>query len=161
MTAGEKGRIERGTLEHALALAASAHAAQRKRGRDPVIIHVLGVVLRVDSPDAQIVAALHDVVEKSDWTLAKLQEEGFPEAVVAAVDALTKRDGETYEALVARAAVDPLAREVKLADLADNIARAHAALEDEPGSGADQDRLARYERARAWLLERSEDRHGS
>lgn len=138
----------RGCFERALALAEKAHAGQLKRGRDPFIDHVLGVVEGVESPRARIVAALHDVVEKSDWDLERLRAEGFPEVVVEAVDALTKREGETYDALVARAATNPLAREVKLADLADNIARARAALESDPDSEAERERLSRYERAR-------------
>ena len=65
-------------------------------------------------------AVLHDVVEDTTITLDMLLAEGFPREVVRAVDALTKRSGETYEAFVARAAMDPIGRSVKLADLAEN-----------------------------------------
>lgn len=43
-----------------------------------------------------IVAVLHDVVENSNWTFDRLREAGFTEEVVAAVDYLTKREGESY-----------------------------------------------------------------
>ena len=43
-------------------------------------------------------------------------------AVLAAVDALTRRGGESYEKLVMRAGANPLAKAVKLADLRDNLA---------------------------------------
>jgi hypothetical protein len=40
--------------------------------------------------------------------------------VLVAVAALTKREGEDYEAFIRRVAPIPIAREVKLADLRDN-----------------------------------------
>ena len=72
--------------------------------------------------DARVIAAaiLHDVVEDSEWTLADLAAAGMPTAVIRAVDAVTKRAGEEYSLLVARAAADPIGRAVKLADNADN-----------------------------------------
>ena len=70
--------------------------------------------------DLAIVAALHDVVEDSTWTLDGLADEGFAPEIVRAVDALTRREGESYLDYVKRAAVHPLARSVKEADLYDN-----------------------------------------
>lgn len=101
------------------------------------------VVAGTESPAAQIVAALHDLVESTAWTLEGLRAEGFDEGVVAAVDALTKRPGESYESLVARAGENILAREVKLADLADNIKQTRRAADTEEN----RQRLARYRRA--------------
>jgi hypothetical protein len=40
--------------------------------------------------------------------------------VLAALDSVTKRAGEDYEAFVERAAANPIGRRVKLADLRDN-----------------------------------------
>jgi hypothetical protein len=65
-------------------------------------------------------AVLHDVVEEGGVTLEQLRAAGFADVVVEAVDALTKREGEDYEAFIRRAALNPIAREVKLADLRDN-----------------------------------------
>ncbi len=126
------------TLEHALALAAHAHAGQQKRGREPFILHVLRVVLRVDTPDARIVAALHDVVEKTDWTLGDLAEEGFAQPVLNGVNAMTRREGESWEAYVGRAAADPIGRQVKRADVEDNL---------EHTAESDTDRVRRYREA--------------
>ncbi|GAU84711.1 GTP pyrophosphokinase [Bosea sp. BIWAKO-01] len=83
-----------------------------------------------------IIAALHDVVEDSDWTLDDLRREGFSDAVVSAVDALTRRDGEEYLPFVRRAASHPQARFVKQADLLDNLAAARLA------NASDRDRLS-------------------
>ena len=78
------------------------------------------VRLAVDTLDERIAAALHDVVEDSPWTLDQLRDVGFSPQVVAAVDALTRRDDEDYDAFIARAKRDPIARRVKCADLLDN-----------------------------------------
>jgi (p)ppGpp synthase/HD superfamily hydrolase len=108
-------------LEKAIQIALEAHRGQTDRSGQPYILHPLRVMLRTRTEEARIVAVLHDVVEDSNWTLETLRREGFPEEIVGAVDALTKREGEPYEDLVNRAAADPLASEVKLADLEDNM----------------------------------------
>ena len=78
-------------------------------------------MLRVHTPEQRIAAVLHDVVEDSSVTLADLAAEGFPREVLAAVDALTKRPGETRLQAAHRAADDPVARVVKLADNTENM----------------------------------------
>ena len=66
------------------------------------------------------VALLHDVVEDSDWTLEDLRKEGLPEEVVQAVGIITKKRNENYEEYILRVKQNPLARQVKLADLKHN-----------------------------------------
>ncbi|TCR79639.1 hypothetical protein EV561_115137 [Rhizobium sp. BK376] len=61
------------------------------------------------------------------WALDRLKEEGFPKAIIVAVDALTKRSGEDERAFVQRAVSTPLARKVKKADLEDNLLQAEQA----------------------------------
>jgi len=52
------------TLEHAIALAALAHAGQAGRQRGvPYILHPLRVILDLEGAEERIVAVLHDVVE--------------------------------------------------------------------------------------------------
>lgn len=74
----------------------------------------------MSTEEERIAAVLHDVVEDSEWTLDGLKREGFSEAIIDALDALTKRDGEDRILAARRAARNPLARLVKLADNADN-----------------------------------------
>ena len=56
-----------------------------------------------------------------DWTLEQLGARGFSDDVLAAVDCLTRREAETYEAFIERVRTNPVARAVKLADLEDNM----------------------------------------
>lgn len=88
-------------------------------------------------------AVLHDVVEDSSVTLGDLRAEGFPESVVDAVEALTKRQGESYEEFILRAAANAIARTVKPADLLDNCD-----LSRIPAPGPeDFERLKKYQEA--------------
>lgn len=109
------------TLEEAIALAVRAHQRQKDKAGAPYILHPLRLMLRMDSEPAMMVAVLHDVVEDSPITLENLRELGFPETVVTAVDSLTRRPEESYEAFIDRVKLNPLARRVKLADLEDNM----------------------------------------
>ena len=112
------------TLEHALAIAEVAHRGQTDNAGRPFIEHLRRVAGRVDTLDGKVVAYLHDLLEKGeDWSRPRLEREGFGPAVVSAVEAMTKREGEDYAAFVRRAATNPLARAVKRADLEDNLAQ--------------------------------------
>jgi (p)ppGpp synthase/HD superfamily hydrolase len=132
------------TLEDAILLAAEAHQGQRDRNGQPYVLHVLRVMFRVEGEAQRTAAVLHDVVEDTPHTLDELRERGFSEEVVHAVDCLTHREDEPYEAQVERAASDPIARVVKLADLEDNMDLRR--LEDV--HERDLPRLQRY--LRAW-----------
>lgn len=131
------------TLERAIAIAAAAHAGQKDKAGNPYILHPLRVMLAVQVPEERIVAVLHDVVEDTPWTLDALRAEGFSNDVVAAVDALTRRDGEDYFEFVRRAVAHPIARPVKIADLRDNMDLARIAAP----TGRDDARIDRYREA--------------
>jgi guanosine-3',5'-bis(diphosphate) 3'-pyrophosphohydrolase len=113
------------TLERAIALAATVHAGQKDKAGAPYILHPLRMMLKMKSVECQMAAVLHDVVEDCGVTPALLRYEGFSDAVVEAVIALTKRiaDGqeEPYDECIRRTAQNPIARVVKLADLEDNM----------------------------------------
>lgn len=131
------------TLERAIAIAADAHAGQRDKGGAPYVLHPIRVMLRLDAETDKIAGVLHDVVEDSDWTLEKLRQEGFSAEVVTAVDHLTRREGETYEAFVHRAGTDAIAARVKVADLEENMDLSRI---PEPNN-RDRARLRKYELA--------------
>ena len=108
-------------LEKAISIAVEAHRGQQDKTGAPYILHPLSVMGRVEGETEKIVAVLHDVVEDTAWTLVKLKGEGFPDEILTALDCVTKREGESYEDFVKRAASNPVARRVKLADLEDNM----------------------------------------
>jgi len=108
-------------IDQALAIALEAHRDQRDRNGAPYILHPLRVMGYVEGEADQVTAILHDVVEDSDIGLDDLRRAGFGEEIVHAVDCLTRRDTESYEESIERAAADPLARRVKLADLRDHL----------------------------------------
>src|SRR4029077_7362755 len=103
-------------LEKAVAIAVNAHRGQKDRYNSPYVLHPLRVMARLDSATEKIVGVLHDVVEDTDWTFDQLSREGFPANVLSALECVTKKQGEEYEAFVKRSARDPVARRVKLAD---------------------------------------------
>jgi len=119
MTTASGNQSEFG-VEDALRIAEDAHKDQVDKAGEPYIGHVLRVMARVDTDAEKMAAALHDVVEDTDATPEWLRDQGVPDDVVEAVQALTKRDGEPYDAFVLRAGANPIARQVKIADLADN-----------------------------------------
>ena len=139
----------RGTLERAIEIAAAIHAGQMDKGGAPYILHPLRVMLRVAPGAQQIVAVLHDVVEDSDGkiTFDDLAREGFSREVIDGVRAVTKIDGESYEAFIARAALDPVGKAVKLADLAENSDLSRI---DRP-TQKDLERVEKYRRAMEYL----------
>lgn len=109
------------TLERAIAIAAEAHAGQVDKAGAPYILHPLRVMLSCAPMEDRIVAVLHDVVEDCPaFPLARLSVAGFSDEVVASLDALTRRKGESYDDFIERVKFNRLAVRVKLADLADN-----------------------------------------
>jgi hypothetical protein len=143
-------------VEDALLLAVEAHAGQRDKAGMPLVLHPLRVALALadQGESAMVVGALHDVLEDggAGW-LPRLRERGLTDQQEQALVALTHGPHEPYAAYIRRVAVLPLARTVKLADLADNL---------DPGrlgklAAEDQARLRRkYEAAVKELAGRAE-----
>ena len=131
------------SLERAIAIAVEAHRGQTDKAGQPYVLHPLRIMLSLDSVAERIVGVLHDVVEDSDWTFAALRQEGFADSIIEALDSLTRREGETYGAFVARAATNPIGRAVKRADLLDNCDLSRIANPTE----RDHARIEKYRRA--------------
>lgn len=139
------------TLAKAIALAAQAHVDQVDKAGQPYILHPLRMMMRLEDERAQIVAVLHDVVEDTPVTFAELRAMGFSEEILTALDCVTRRDDESYSEFIERARPNPLARQVKLADLEDNMdMRRISEL-----TAKDIERLERYHAA--WVTLRAED----
>ncbi|MDK4703851.1 GTP pyrophosphokinase [Rhizobium sp. CNPSo 4062] len=136
-------------LSKAIQLAAYWHKGQVDKGGAPYILHPLRVMLAMEDPTDKIVAVLHDILEDTDLKPDDLRAHKFSAEVRDAVQALTRQDGEDYFDFVRRAAANPIARRVKLADIADNLDPARIIASDPNGPS----RRQRYKKARSMLLE--------
>lgn len=106
--------------EKAYKIACKAHKGQKDKGGNDYILHPCAVANMLETDIEKAVAYLHDVVEDTDITFDDLRNEKFPLTVINAVDAITKRKGETYDDYIARVAENKIARIVKIADMTHN-----------------------------------------
>lgn len=122
-------------VRKAYALAADAHAAQRRKSGEPYIIHPIGVasILAQLQMDEKTLAAafLHDVVEDTNYTLNDIKER-FGTVVANLVDGVTKlgkieyiskedRQIENYRKMFLAMARDIRVVLIKLADRLHNM----------------------------------------
>ena len=105
----------------ALRIAIKAHEGQKDKSGHEYIMHPIRVAERCSDPRAKIVALLHDTIEDTEVTVEYLRKEGFPEEIINGILSVTKRDGESYENFVRRAAENEIGTIVKKADLEDNM----------------------------------------
>lgn len=105
-----------------LVLATNRHANQFDRAGVPYILHCLKVMHYTKSDDEELncIAIGHDIVEDTDTTYQELYDMGFTARVVTAIDALTKRRGESYDDYKSRVKANVDAIKVKKADLRHN-----------------------------------------
>jgi (p)ppGpp synthase/HD superfamily hydrolase len=132
-------------LTTAILIATKAHHGQLDKAGQPYILHPLRVMLRFKTEAERVVAALHDVIEDSrqaieSVTLDSLRWSGLPDHLVAALNALTRREGESYRDFIQRCAKDQIALRVKIADLEDNMDMSRIAVPSEE----DQRRYQKY-----------------
>ena len=106
--------------------------------------------LRITSLAASRVghAVLHDTVEDTSVTFEDLADAGFSSDIITAVQALTKTEGESRLEAAQRAARNAVARQVKLADVADNMDLSRIPSP----TPKDHARLEEYKRVRRVLL---------
>lgn len=113
-------------------LAYDAHFCQVDACGMPYIIHPLHIAEQMDTEAETVVALLHDIVEDTYVTLEALLREGFSQEIVDAVDAITHRKNEPYKDYLVRVKANPLARKVKLADIAHNMDETRFSGADRP-----------------------------
>ena len=121
--------------ELAACMARQAHKGQIDRDGKPHFEHCERVAERVSAEfdddyelgkNAIIAAYLHDTLEDTMLTYGDIEKE-FGDVIATAVVALTHLDGEeTYRQFIMRAAKNPIARVVKVADIQDNLSRKDA-----------------------------------
>lgn len=103
----------------AMKLAYEAHEGQYDQSGVPYIFHPIHVAEQMEDELTTCIALLHDVLEDTSLSPRDLERE-FPEEITRAVLLLTHDPSEDYENYVRRLCQNPLARKVKLADIAHN-----------------------------------------
>lgn len=135
----------------AMRLAYAAHHGQTDKAGLPYIFHPLHLAEQMDDEITVCVALLHDVAEDTAVTLDALAQ-AFPPAVVGPLRLLTRAPGTPYLDYVRALAGDPVARTVKLADLAHNLDQSRLAGCPDAVRQRAAARRQTYEQARRLLL---------
>ena len=132
-------------LERAIEIAVEAHKGVLDKGGNPYVLHPLRMMFAVKTEEEKIVAVLHDVVEDAGgWEFGRLAEEGFSAAVIDALRSVTKlTEDEDYDDFIDRAMDNPVGRQVKIADIRDNLDVTRIDVLSE----RDMTRLNKYKRA--------------
>ena len=140
----------------ALCYAYNAHHGQLDYNGIPFIFHPLHLAEAMDDEISCCTALLHDIVEDTELTLEDLRRE-FPEEVVQVVALLTHGDSaesnyEDYFDYIRRIKRNPIAKKVKLADIAHNCDQTRCV-----GAGLPQEKLdwwkQKYQKALDILME--------
>ena len=107
-------------VDFAKAIAQYAHEGQYDKGGNPYITHPAFVASQVTTNEEKVVAWLHDVLEDTDFDKDVLQRI-FGDEIMNALDCVTHREDESWEAYIDRVSENPIAIRVKLADLTHNM----------------------------------------
>ena len=108
-------------LHKAITIACDAHQGQSSINGEPYILHPLRLLIKAKSNEEKIIAVLHDVIEKSNISLADLKNKGFDQNIISSIDSLSRRRSESYFDYIDRLMQNRISVKIKLLDLADNI----------------------------------------
>lgn len=133
----------------ALKLCFEAHKAQLDKNGMPYVFHPFHLAEQMKDETTTVVALLHDVIEDTDYTFNDLIAMGFDGAIIDAIELMTHEEGVPYMDYVEKIKSNPIAREVKLADLRHNsdLSRLDAPTEK------DKMRVEKYRKAIVLLEE--------
>ena len=148
------------TLHRAIELAVAAHAGQEDLPGEPYVTHVMRVMLSLaDSGEHELrmVGVLHDAVERGSLTLKQLKKEGFAKNVIRGVELMTHDEETAYADYVVALKAHPLARKVKLADLADNADLRHVDMRPDKFT-KDRMRATRYILSQRFLTDELDEK---
>ena len=108
-------------LHKAITIACDAHQGQSSINGEPYILHPLRLLIKAKSNEEKIIAVLHDVIEKSNISLADLKNKGFDQNIISSIESLSRRRSESYVDYIERLMQNRISVKIKLLDLADNI----------------------------------------
>lgn len=137
-------------LEKAIEIAVEAHRGQIDKAGKVYILHPMRVMLRGQNEMEQIVGILHDVIEDTPITIEMLQKEGFSKEVLSALSCITKEKGEEYGHFIDRVLTNPLATQIKLYDIEDNLNRDRIPFPTK----TDEARFAKYQKYHAVIVDK-------
>lgn len=106
----------------AMQIAYMAHHGQTDCNGIPYVFHPYHLAEQMDDEISCCVALLHDVAEDTEVTLDELGKD-FPQEIIEALKLLTHEKDTDYFDYVRRIKDNPIAKKVKLADLAHNMDR--------------------------------------
>ena len=106
--------------KRAMKIAYEAHKEQVDKSGIPYIYHPIHLAEQMQDESTVCVALLHDVAEDTDITLDDLHREGFGKEIMDALELMTHDENVPYMEYIRRIKDNPVAKEVKLADLAHN-----------------------------------------
>ena len=104
----------------ALKLCFDAHKDQVDKTDMPYVFHPFHLAEQMTDEISTVCALLHDVIEDTDYTFNDLIGMGFPKRVIEVLSLLTHDEDVPYMDYVKGISVDPVAKQVKLADLRHN-----------------------------------------
>lgn len=109
-------------VKKACLIAYEAHQNDVDKGGYPYVFHPFYLAAQMEDENTVCTALLHDVIEDHGerYSFDFLRAEGFPEAVIDALRLLTHSKGTPYMKYIHALAHNPIARQVKLADLRHN-----------------------------------------
>lgn len=136
----------------AMRIAYEAHKDQYDKGGAPYIFHPYHIAQQLHEEYDICVAFLHDVVEDTEVTLSDLENAGFPKEIVEAVGFMTRDKEVQYLDYVRKLKTNPIAKKVKLLDLAHNSDPTRLVNGKEKSASL----LDRYAKAKAILLDEME-----
>lgn len=132
----------------ALKLCFEAHKEQVDKTGMPYVFHPFHLAEQMTDEYATVCALLHDVVEDTDYTFGDLKKMGFPCEVLDALKLLTHEESVPYMEYVQALSVNPIAKQVKIADLRHNSDLTRMDTVDEWAIA----RTKKYNKALAFLL---------
>ena len=140
-------------LEKAIEIAVEAHRGQLDKAGKIYILHPMRVMLRGQNETEMIVGILHDTVEDTPITLDMLRLEGFSEEILNAISCITKKKGEPYGDFINRVLTNPLATQIKLYDIEDNLNRDRIPFP----TAKDEARFQKHEKYHVIILNKLEE----
>lgn len=108
------------TTKMAMKLCFQAHKDQTDKSGIPYVFHPIHLAEQMKDEDTTVVALLHDVVEDTHYTIDNLAAMGFNDRILDAIQLMTHDDDVPYMDYVEKIKENPIAKAVKLADLAHN-----------------------------------------